>query len=349
MNERINELIKLYDKSDMLGSILALPAQINAVFADSQFDSFSMDSKKIHNVVVMGMGSSLIAFKIIEAVFGDRFTLPIFINNTYTLPKWVNSNTLIILSSYSGNSKETIACAKEAIDKKSIIAGITTGGQLGKILKDKSDFLYVIDSQRHNPCRQPRLAIGYSFASYLQILRKTSIVNLDKKELQAFAQRAQEVFSKTIFYKRAIKYAKQILEKNVHVISGDFLSGNAELFSRQLQWNAKQESSFSIIPEATHHINESISHPKSQKNQRIFIFLESEFFSQEISNAIAVLKKYLAGFKFSVLSIFVKQETTLGQAVEMMAISSLISYYAALLYNEDPTPTPGIKFHKQHA
>lgn len=282
-------LIRVYDHSNMLGSILAFSKQIESVFLDNQFNQLSIDKQKIENVVVVGMGSSLIAFKILEAVFRDNFTMPIFINNTYTLPGWVNCNSLIIISSYS-------------------------------------------------------------FASYLQIFLRTHLIKFTLKDikLRLLIQNLQKFIDDTKFHRKAFKYAKQLLEKNIHIIAADFLTGNAELFAKQLQWNAKQESSFSIIPEAAHHISESVTHPRSQRKNRVFIFLESSFLSSEAQNTIYVLKNYLTKLRFHWISISVTGETKLIQAIDMMTISYFVSYYMALLYKEDPTPTPGIQFYKQN-
>lgn len=342
-------LIRLYDQSNMLGSILAFSKQIESVFLDNQLNQLSIDKQKIDNVVVVGMGSSLIAFKIIEAVFRDNFTMPIFINNTYMLPEWVNCNSLIIISSYSGNSEETIVCAKEALNRESMIIGITTGGKLKEILKNKCDFLYLIDPSQYNPCQQPRLAIGYSLASYLQIFLRTHLIKftLNDIKLRLLIQNLEKFIDDTKFHRKAFEYAKQLLEKNIHIIAADFLTGNAELFAKQLQWNAKQESSFSIIPEAAHHISESVTHPRSQRKNRVFIFLESSFLSSKAQDTISVLKNYLTKLRFHWISVSVTGETKLIQAIDMMTISALVSYYMALLYREDPTPTPGIKFYKR--
>lgn len=259
------KLIRLYDQSNMLGSILALSKQIESVFLDNQFNQLSIDKQKIDDVVVTGMGSSLIAFKILEAVFRDNFTIPIFINNTYTLPNWVNRNSLVIISSYS-------------------------------------------------------------LASYLQIFIRTRLIKFTAEDIKLLMYNVQKFIDDTKFHKKSFKYAKQLLEKNVHIIAADFLTGNAELFSKQLQWNAKQESSFSLIPETMHHISESINHPRLQKKNRIFIFLESTLLSRKAKDMIFILKKYLTKQQLRWIEIPVTGETKLIQAVEMIITSSLISY-----------------------
>src|SRR5258708_23764757 len=129
------EMQKL-DAQNALGSIEMTGSQIQQVWKEAQEISFDNSYKQIKNVVVAGMGGSVLGTHVIQTVFKNELRIPVFIVPDYELPSFVNSDTLVIASSYSGSTEETLAAVENAVKKGAKIAGITSGGKLAEFLRN---------------------------------------------------------------------------------------------------------------------------------------------------------------------------------------------------------------------
>src|SRR3989338_242211 len=136
------DLIKRLDKDKCLESIRQLPNQIIAAWQQVQKINFTANYKDVSAVIFCGMGGSGYGGRIIKSLYYPVFKKPVFLVNDYHLPGFTDKNSLIIASSYSGNTEETLNCIKEGLNKGLKIIGITTGGQLAKILKSNNMPLY---------------------------------------------------------------------------------------------------------------------------------------------------------------------------------------------------------------
>lgn len=120
-------VLKQRDPEDALGVAARLYEQVsyNCELVDAEHDG-----REIKDVVVAGMGGSALAADVVKAFLGDRLKVPFDVVKSYTLPKYVQHNTLVIASSHSGNTEETISCFTEAIEHRHNpqLAVISTGG-----------------------------------------------------------------------------------------------------------------------------------------------------------------------------------------------------------------------------
>ena len=109
---------KKFDKSNMANSLLNFNEQFN--FYETNLKNWIPFNKynKINNIIIIGMGGSAIGGDFVKNLIYKNCFIPIYICRNYTVPNWVNSNTLIIVSSYSGNTEETISSLKICLDKK---------------------------------------------------------------------------------------------------------------------------------------------------------------------------------------------------------------------------------------
>jgi len=170
------------DKSNALGSIEALADQIREAWEETQNIEFQA-SAEIKNVVVAGMGGSGLGAHVIQHIFKDKLTVPLNVYNSYTLPNYVDKNSLVILSSYSGNTEETVQCAQDAEDRNAQIMVIAAGGELAKIAKEKDYPAYFINP-KFNPSNQPRMAIGNSVFGQIGMLVKAGIISVTDEEVE---------------------------------------------------------------------------------------------------------------------------------------------------------------------
>lgn len=332
------------DKSGMLRTIHSMIKQINYVTNDFQWLNFPNLSNKFNKIVVVGMGSSLIAFRIIYSIYKNIIKVPILIVNDFVLPSWIDEKTLIVLSSYSGNSKEVISCAKQ-IQKKTPFIVITSGGNLKKITENKSSFTYLINKDRYNYCQLPRMALGFSLAAFLLVLLKLKIISLKMSIVSRELKKLEKKLVSKKFNDKNYLIAKIIKNHLVDIISTNFLEGNAQLFSKQLNWNSKIQAYTNFIPEAMHHLLEGLNFPENKK-QRLFIFLYSDKFSKEEKNDLKIIKKYLRIKQINSLTISSNEKSHLMEAIELMLSTFLISFYLSVEMKVNPVSTPAINFYK---
>lgn len=335
----------MFDHDNMLESIEKLPQQILTILDDKKFNRLHPGKIKIDNIIIAGMGSSLVGFKLLAALYGDNFTVPVFLVNKRKLPSWASKNTLVILSSYSGNSDETISCARMAIKEKCLIIGITGGGRLLNLLNNRNLFTYIIKPGLLNPCGQPRTGLGFSFGAFLKILQKLEVLQLKPNDIKFMIKTLQSI--NIVYWKNlAKKYANKINRKYVQIVSGGFLSGIAELFRKQLNWNAKQFASVALAPEAMHHLLEGVKIP-TQKKDRLFVILNSSLLDKYDLSALKITRQYLQKIKLKFLEIDLTDRTKIEALFNCLLLVSFISFYLSRQNRFNPTPTPSIEYYKK--
>ena len=161
-----------YDKHNMIDMISSLPKQISEMIDSLLEWEPNKKFEGISNIVICGMGGSAIAGDLLCNMVKDKLSIPIYVVRDYHLPSWVNSKSMVILSSYSGNTEETLSCLEDSLNKESISVCITTGGTL----QDKSKELE-LDCIIMPTGYQPRAALGYSLISILFVLEKFELIN----------------------------------------------------------------------------------------------------------------------------------------------------------------------------
>ena len=118
--------------------IANFPKQLEEAIEIGRATKLNFNGKVFHNVVVSGLGGSGIGGTIAAEVVSEEATTPIIINKDYFLPAFVNENTLVVISSYSGNTEETLNAMRQALEKKATVACISSGGKVIEIAKEKN-------------------------------------------------------------------------------------------------------------------------------------------------------------------------------------------------------------------
>ena len=132
------------------------------------------NSKDIRNVIICGLGGSGIGGKIVSNISESRSNVPVMVHNSYSLPLFVNNETLVIISSYSGDTEETISAFNEALKRGCEIICITSGGMVERIAKENDTPIILVPGG--NP---PRAMLTYSLTQLLFILQQYSIIEMD--------------------------------------------------------------------------------------------------------------------------------------------------------------------------
>jgi glucose/mannose-6-phosphate isomerase len=345
------EIIKLQGDEKVITSIYNLDKQINDSFNQAKKTQFPKKYKEIENIVVGGMGGSRFPALIIKELFKKEFSKPIIINDNYQLPGFINGKTLFIASSYSGTTEEVLIMLEQAKNKKALISGITAGGDLAKKLTDIKAPFYQFNPI-FNPSGQPRIGFGYAVGGMLGLLMSLGVLKIKKEEVEkaiSFLTKVIKNFSiETLFEKNeAKKLAFSLFEKYPFYIVSEFLTGVGNAVANQTNETAKAISDFRIIPELNHHLMEGLKHPQILKKILVFVFFESDLYSDSIKKRFKITKEVVEKNKAATLTYQLSGKTKIEQVFEMMALGSFLSMYLSVLYKENPATIPYVDYFKK--
>jgi glucose/mannose-6-phosphate isomerase len=124
------EAVRAGDPADMLGTVAALGSQCRQGYANGAVAQALPDLADVRGVVVCGMGGSAVAGDVLRSVFRDRLGVPVEVNRSPELPEHAGIHTLVLASSYSGNTSETLAAFTEAVRRGCRAIAVTSGGTL---------------------------------------------------------------------------------------------------------------------------------------------------------------------------------------------------------------------------
>ncbi|MEK7188844.1 MAG: bifunctional phosphoglucose/phosphomannose isomerase, partial [Patescibacteria group bacterium] len=333
-----------------INSIYNLGNQVLQAWEEIQRINIAENFKNIANVVISGMGGSALGGRVVDSLLVDRVRVPIEIISDYKLPAYINNQTLVILSSYSGNTQETLSAYHDALNKDAQIFAITTGGELGSLLTKNNNLAYIFNP-KYNPSHQPRMGLGYSISSTLAILSLTKVLYISDDEVANIVQKInQEIESNSLDVTLGRNLAKGIAfklkDKIVNIISSEHLSGISHAFKNQINENSKTFSNLFEIPELNHHLIEGLQNPRMVLKSLIFLFIESELYSLELRKRYPLTKEVLGKNNLDYVAIKLKLSTKLEQIFELLTIGSFVSFYLAMLYEIDPTPIPWVDYFK---
>ena len=352
MKNNLDDLnfIKKLDKSGCLSSIKYFPDQIENAWHEVK--SLPVENyANISSVYFCGMGGSAYAGRIIKFLFREKLNVSVDIIDNYTLPRSVNKNSLIFLSSYSGNTKETLSCLNQALSENLNVVGITSGGKLADSLKSKNKPVFVFDDKL-NPSRQPRLGQGYMLSGTLGILSKLKFIEISDtniNELVSFLEKESLSLDEKSpsNSNSAKKLADFFSDKVVNLMAGEFLEGVLHAVRNPLNETGKHFANYFVLPESNHHLLEGLRFPNSLAGNSVFVFLKSGFYSQELDRRIEITKDVIGKNKVKTLDISLKGNSALEQSFELIQLLAFVSFYLAVLHNVDPAPVPWVDYFKK--
>lgn len=343
--------IKMLDKSNMMGSIMALASQCHQVWNDLK--SFNLPAKyqKISKIVVAGMGGSALGAHILKSLYRAELKASIEIINDYHLPVYTNKDTLVFLLSYSGTTEEILSCAKEAKKIGAKVLVVAAGGELAKLAAKEKWPAYIFEP-KNNPCNSPRMGLGYSLFSLMVLFGKLKLIKFNDREAQKViktVKRYNELWrvQKVIDENAAKLLAKQLINKIPFFLGSGILAGSLHTLSNQINENAKVFAGWFLIPEANHHLMEGLTFPDFIKKDLALVFFESLLDEERIQKRMVITKEVAKKSGMEVAAYQLQEKDWLGQSFEMLVLGSYLGFYLAMIYGIDPTPIPAVDYFKQ--
>lgn len=337
------------DQDNLLGSIEALPRQIEDAWKFSRQVSIPASYNSPSNIILMGMGGSSLGGLVVKHLLLDKLKIPMEISRDYTPPAYVGENTLTILSSYSGTTEETLAAIKHVESRNSKVLVVSAGGPLGDYAREKKLPYYQIQAT-HNPSRQPRMAIGYTVFGLLGIFTTLKLLELKDKEVTqlatGLAKTALRLSPESIEGNPAKYLAYSANDRLIILVSSGHLLGATRVFNNQINENAKQMTAEHPLPEFNHHYMEGLTFPRSLQGNTFFLLFQSSLFHPRIQKRVPLTKMVIEKEGHACEVISATAPTPLEQVFEIIQLGSYVSFYMGMLNGVNPGPVPNVDLFK---
>lgn len=345
------EEIAKVDKENVLGSIESFADQSVHAWEDASKIDVPKSYINPKNVVMCGMGGSGLGGRVVESVFAHDLKIPLTRINDYGLPNFVDKNSLVICSSYSGNTEETISNAKKAINREARWMAIGAGGKLIEHAQINGVPYYRIDPL-HNPSQQPRMSIGYSVFGQLILASKAGVIKLEKSDLDEAVESMKNVVEKIKVEvptekNDAKKLANMMKDKIIIYFAANHLLGGVHTVGNQLNENAKALSFDYSIPELNHHLMEGLKHPESNAKCVLVILTNSSLYPKRIQERMAITKEVVEKNGIETYEYKCSSASFLSQAFEFIQFGAYANLYLSVLYNQNPAPIPWVDYFKK--
>jgi glucose/mannose-6-phosphate isomerase len=333
---------KKLDPQNMLGEIDGLPRQLQSAWDLGQQQPLP-DGKGFTRVIISGMGGSAIGADLLAGYIAPLCPLPVIVHRDYGLPAWAHGpQTLVIASSHSGYTEETLDAFIAAVKAGCCILAICTGGELEQRARAHN-----LPVWKFAHAGQPRAAVGFSFGLLLAAFTRLGLIaNPENDLLEALAgMRSQQETIRAdvpVAQNPAKRMAGQLVGRWVNVYGSGMLAPVARRWKGQMNEIAKAGAGFEALPEADHNALAGLVNP-SLLMQTMTLFLQSP--SDHPRNRLRLdLTRH--GFMVEGLNTDVYNangESTLAHVWTALHFGDYLAYYLAMSYEVDPTPVEALQ------
>jgi glucose/mannose-6-phosphate isomerase len=337
-----------FDKSGMLDHLHEFPEQCQKAWEKVLKFELPREYAKVSNVVILGMGGSAIGGDIVRRLALAESKVPVWVHRDYGLPAFVDENTLVIASSYSGNTEETLSAFTKSLGTRAKNLVITSGGKLKYLAEKEGIPVFVIDYQA-----PPRAAFPHSFVPLVGIFQKLGLLGDKSADLQE-AVGVLKRLSRDLIETRPLgsNPAKQLatrLQGHVAVIYGaEILSEVAQRWKGEFNENSKAWAFFESFPELNHNAVVGYEFPPEAKERLLVFMLRSSSLNSRNLLRYEVTAKLLAKGNIAYEFVEARGKSALAQMLSLVLLGDYVSFYLSMLNEVDPTSTDAINFVKQY-
>lgn len=289
-------------------------------------------------VIVAGMGGSAIGGEFLRALALDEARAPVFVSRSYTLPAWVGPETVVIASSYSGNTEETLAAMEAALARKASVVCVTTGGaMLERAQAEGAPFVQVPGGL------QPRAALGYSLTALLTVAERMDLLTLAAEswdETQALLeQQAALLADPEAPDNRALTLAALLKDRLPFIYSSEGLLEGVNLrWRNQLQENSKTLAAGNFFPELNHNEITGWERRTAWHAHVGIVALRDRGDHPRVQRRMDVTRNLLAGGAAFWEDVPGLGTSKLARVMTLVQLGDWVSLYLSVLREVDPTP-----------
>lgn len=324
-------------KSPLYQIILNFPSQFEKAL---EFSKNVKTKGKFDKLIVCGMGGSALPADIIRTYLESKgISLPIVVSRNYGLPAGTDENSLIFISSYSGNTEESLSCYQEAKSKNLKIVGFAKGGKLEELSrKDNVPFVKYPDD---GVTFQPRFAIGYAVCSMLCVLINSKVVPDFTQEIKNLVANLNPALFEDQGRELAKKSKGSVL---LFYASAKYGESAARICKIKINENSKTQAFWNVFPELNH--NEMVGFTKLAGKFHIII-LKDPADHPRILKRMQITRQILEEKGILVSEIEMQGNNILEKIFNTLITGAWMSYYLALEYNIDPIPVAMVEEFKK--
>lgn len=342
---------KSLDSQDMLGQIDGLPDQLRTAWDASQTQPLEFagglrpSASDLRQVVISGMGGSAIGGDLVAAAVMDSCPVPIIVHRDYGLPAFARgAGTLVICSSHSGDTEETLDSFETALRKGCPVLAVSTGGKLAEKAKSAGVPVWQFDHKG-----QPRAAVGFSFGLLLGVLSRLGLAP-DASEDVAGAVKAMKSQQPALGAESPVpknpakRLAGQLMGRWVTVFGAGVLAPVARRWKGQINEVAKAVANFESIPEADHNTLAGVLHPAEVIPPHVMtLFLRAPSDHPRNRLRLDMTRKTYMLEGLNVDGYTAKGDSPIAHIWTTLHFGDYMAYYLAMAYGVDPTPVTALE------
>ena len=343
------EAVCTIDQSNILGLAVRFPEHIkDAISCGKTVDISKEYGTQVQNIVFSGMGGSAIGADLIRCLLSNDIHIPIMVNRDYRLPHFVNHHTLLIVSSYSGNTEETISSLTDGIKRGAKIIAITTGGAIGKLAKENA--IPVVTIPEGIP---PRHALAYLVFPILVVFEKffstVHVSHLFDEVIHVLSDlRDQDIGPSQMFNTNKAKQTAERIYKRFPIMytHDEYFAPVALRWRGQLEENAKMLCSHHVFPEMNH--NEIMGWQKGNTllDTCIVLMLKDAKSNPRVNQRIEITTRVIRDKGFDVIEVSAHGTNVLSRIMSLLYMADFVSLYCAVLHHINPIAIDTIDYIK---
>ncbi len=293
----------------------------------------------IEKIQWCGMGGSWMAGALLKET--NLLTVPLEIHRSYGLPNSVTDKTLVVASSFSGNTEETLSAYDEAKKRGLALIGVASGGSLEE--KCKNDGVPFLKIPVNPPTMQPRCGTGYFVGIFAQLLSRLGLAVPDAvnqiESLVAHLERTKDEARK-----QGEELALQLVSSTPIIYSSIDYRYVARIWKIKINENSKTAAFWNYFPELNH--NEMVGWTQPHGAFHVIILRDekdhpSNLKRMEITSSVLQEK----GIRVSMVAI--EGGTKLERVFSTLLIGDWLSYRLALELQVDPSPVAMVEDFKK--
>lgn len=318
--------------------LASLPRQVEEALALGGLFSTRFKFSRVRKILFYGMGGSAIGGDVLRAVMADRSRVLFNVYRQGRWSRWIDSETLVIFSSYSGNTGEILDVFHQAVRSEAQLLVLTSGGKLQEAAQQNGVACLQIPSGM-----PPRCAIGFLTFSLLPVLEKVGGFSVPRAEIQ-------EVLSvlRKVPHARIKQAARKLNGRLIHLYSASgFMQSAAVRWRAEIAENAKMLASHHLLPEMFHNEVEGWVHPAWAIRRSTAVFLTDRDDPADLKDKIQAAAQKMRKNGGETLILQSQGKSKLARLFSLISFGDWISYELALLNKVDPVPITAITSLKQ--
>lgn len=327
-----------YDPHGMYEKILGLPEQIGEAARLFQAPRIQTDGPR--NVLLLGMGGSAIGGEIVRAATAGLSPVPVQLVRGYSVPEWCGRSTLVIATSYSGNTEETLSAVEEAYDRGATIAAVTSGGKLEEMVESRGGSLLKVPGGF-----PPRSAIGHLTVPVLLAMSEAGFSPDWRGPIDAARRRMEKMRDE---WAGAGENEPVAIAESIQGSFPLIYHAEGEMTPVAIRWcgqlaeNAKALSHRAAFPELNHNEVVGWEEPEWFLPRASLLSLRSDGDDPRVRRGMDAAIRLLKEKAGLVVSLDIKGVNVLERIFPAIYTGDFVSFYLALATGVDPTPVKRI-------